>query len=78
MENEKIIKEIKEIIETIKMFIQQDGGDLEFIKFEDGFVYIKLLGACVGCAFIDSTYQDGVENILMDQINEVKGIKIVK
>ncbi len=73
----EIIDEIKDVIETIRMFVKQDGGDLEFVSYKKGVVEIKLLAACIGCSLIDMTYKDGVENILQDQIPEVEELIIV-
>ena len=48
-----------------------DGGDVEFIKFEDGIVYVKLIGACADCEIADSEIKDTVESILLSEIPEV-------
>lgn len=73
---EEIVEEIKEVIDSIRFYINQDGGDLEFVDFDYdlGEVTIKIMGACVGCALIDVTYKDGLETILK---NEVEGVKTV-
>lgn len=77
---EKVISEILEVIDSIRFYINQDGGDLEFIGFdmETGIVKIKVLGACVGCSLIDMTYKDGVETILTSEIQEVKSVEIIE
>lgn len=67
---EKIVNEI----EKLKPYLQNDGGNIEFIKFEDGIVYVKLTGACVGCSLIDVTLKDGIEEILVTEIPEVKQV----
>jgi Fe-S cluster biogenesis protein NfuA len=56
----KTEEKIKEILESIKPYLYADGGDLEFIKYENGYVYIKLLGICAGCDFADETIQNGI------------------
>jgi hypothetical protein len=44
-EDDEIIIAIKELIETrIRPMVQDDGGDVSFVKFEEGVVYLKLLG----------------------------------
>ncbi|WP_412032619.1 NifU family protein [Malacoplasma muris] len=75
-----IVKEIEEVIESIRFYINQDGGDLEFIDFDldTGVVSVRVLGACVGCALIDLTYKDGVETILKAEVPEVKEVKIIE
>lgn len=67
-------KKIKEIIERIRPYLVSDGGNLEYIKFEDGIVYIKLLGACAGCSMIDITLKDGIEAMLVEEVPEVLGV----
>ncbi len=67
---EKII----EIIDKIRPFLISDGGNVEFIKFEDGIVYLKLMGACSHCSMIDVTLKDGIESILVNEVPEVLGV----
>lgn len=62
---------INEVLDKIKPFLESDGGSLEFIKFENGNVYIKLSGACSHCSMIDYTIKDGIEATLVEEIPEV-------
>ena len=66
---------IRFIIEKIRPFLMNDGGDVEFIKYEDGIVYVKLIGACADCEIADSEIKDTVENILISEIPEVIEVK---
>lgn len=75
MENEE--DKIKSIIDELKPFLISDGGALEYIKFEDGIVYVKLGGACVDCAFLDVTLKDGIEQMIMNEVPEVKEVRNV-
>ncbi|MCQ2752737.1 MAG: NifU family protein [Bacilli bacterium] len=77
MANEEVIKAIKATLEKVRPFLQRDGGDVEFDSFIDGTVYIKMIGACEGCAFIDNTIKDGIEIILLEEVKEVKAVKPV-
>ena len=65
---------IKEIIEKLRPFLIGDGGDIEFVKYEDSIVYIKMLGACVGCSLIDYTLKDGVEAAIKEEVPSVKKV----
>ena len=56
---ERIIEEI----EKLKPFLQSDGGNIEYVKYEDGKVYVRLTGACAGCSMIDVTLKDGIDYI---------------
>jgi Fe-S cluster biogenesis protein NfuA len=73
-------KETRELIvqtlDKIRPFINRDGGDIEFVDFIDGIVYVQMLGACEGCSLIDSTLTEGVEIILTDEVPGVLGVKL--
>ena len=70
-------EKIKDIINKLRPYLIGDGGDIEFVKYEDGIVYIKMLGACVGCALIDYTLKDGVEMAIKEEVPEVKEVRNV-
>lgn len=74
-DNEQIIANIKKTLDKVRPFLQRDGGDVEFDSFVDGVVYIKMIGACEGCTFIDATIKDGIEIILLEEVPEVKAVK---
>lgn len=76
--NKEIEKKIIEVLDRIRPYLENDGGSLEYIKFEEGIVYVKLLGACAGCSMIDITLKDGIEAMLMDEIPEVLGVTRVE
>lgn len=72
--NKKTEEKIKELIDKMRPFLLNDGGDLEFIKYEDNIVYIKLLGACKDCSLMDYTLKDGIEEMIVSEIPEVKEV----
>lgn len=67
-------EKIEEVLDTLRPYIINDGGNIEFVKFEDGIVYIKMLGACAECGLLDFTLKDGIEQTLKEEIEEVKGV----
>jgi Fe-S cluster biogenesis protein NfuA len=71
------IEKIKEVLNKTRPFLQQDGGDIEFVDFKDGIVYVKMQGACVGCSAINVTLYDGIESILLSEVPEVIGLEQV-
>ena len=48
-------KKIKLVIEKIRPYLINDGGDLKFVKYEDNIVYVQLTGACESCPMMDIT-----------------------
>lgn len=76
LKKEKDIEQrINFIIDKIRPFLLNDGGNLEFVKFEDGIVYVKLLGACEECSMLDITLKDGIEELIKSEILEVKEVR---
>ncbi len=74
MKKEDTINKIKDIIEQIRPYLNMDGGDIEFIKYEDNYVYIKLYGACIDCLGQDETINEGLLSMFQSEIKEIKGI----
>ena len=67
-------KKIREIIDKLRPFLINDGGNIEFIKYENNFVYIKMMGACANCQMLDITLKDGIESAIINEVPEVKGV----
>ena len=74
MSKKETEKKIIELIEKMRPFLMNDGGDLEFVKYEDNIVYVKLLGACQDCAMMDYTLKDGIEEMITTEIPAVKEV----
>lgn len=75
MNEEDTIKAIETVLDKIRPFLQRDGGDIDFVGFRDGVVYVTMVGACEGCTYAQDDISSGVEIILME---EVPGIIAVK
>ena len=78
MNNDKTIKLIKQTIKKLRPYLNADGGDLDFVKFEDGIVYVRLLGACIGCSSSDDTVTNSVEALLLEEVPGVIGVEVVE
>lgn len=72
MENTE--KKIIEVIDTLRPFLINDGGDIEFVKYENNIVYIKMIGACAECSMLDFTLKDAIETSIIEEIPEVKEV----
>ncbi|MCK4660153.1 MAG: NifU family protein [Phycisphaerae bacterium] len=63
---------VASVIEEIRPLMQRDGGDIELVEVNDqGEVYVRLQGACVGCPMSQMTLRNGVERKLRQEIPEV-------
>lgn len=66
---------VKAVLNKLRPYLQNDGGDVVFQRYENGVVYVKLTGACSNCPLIDSTLEDGIEEAIINEVPEV--IKVV-
>lgn len=66
------------IIDKLRPFLISDGGNLEFVKYEKNIVYVKLLGACAECNMMDITLKDGIEQLILNEIPEVKEVRNIE
>ena len=69
---------VKAVLETLRPFLQMDGGDLEFVELtEDKVVKVKLKGACAGCPGAMYTLKMGIEKKVREEIPEVVSVEAV-
>lgn len=71
-----IVTKIQNVIENLRPYLNMEGGDVEFIKYdkEDACVYVRLMGACSMCVAQDDTLEYGLLEAIKDEVPEVKNI----
>ncbi len=73
---EDIEIKINQTLDKIRHFLNRDGGDCQFVEFKDGIVYVRMQGACDGCAYAGSDIKELVEVILMEEVPGIKEVKL--
>lgn len=74
----EVIAAIKEVLEErVRPFVQSDGGDVAFVKFEDGVVWLQLQGACQGCPKSTITLQHGIKGMMKHMVPEVVDVQAI-
>ena len=71
---EEIVTKVLEALESIRPFLNKDGGDIELVDVKDNKVYVKLLGNCSGCPVNFSTMKLGVENTIKQYAPEIEEV----
>lgn len=75
MKMNEIEKKIINVIEKIRPFLINDGGNIEYVKFEDGVVYVKMMGHCSNCPMMDITLKDSIETAIINEVPEVVEVR---
>ena len=68
---------IEEALDTMRPFLKKDGGDVEFVSYEDKIVKLKLLGACSTCSISHLTMKAGLEESIKKMLPEVQEVVAV-
>lgn len=77
-EDSEIVAQIKELLDTrVRPAVAQDGGDIIFQGYDQGVVYLHMMGACQGCPSSTATLKMGIENMLRHYIPEVIEVRPV-
>ena len=71
----EIENKIKKVLDRLRPYLQNDGGDIIFNRYENGVVYVTLTGACSNCPLVDNTLESGIEEAIVNEVPEV--IKVV-
>lgn len=58
--------------------VEQDGGHISFVSYDDGVVKVLLQGACSGCPSSTMTLKSGIENLLTRMVPGVKEVVAVE
>jgi Fe-S cluster biogenesis protein NfuA len=74
MEMKTVEERIIEILDKLRPFLINDGGNIEFVKYENNVVYIRMMGSCANCHMLDITLKDGIESAIISEIPEVEGV----
>ncbi len=75
---ERLNQKVQNVIDQVRPYLQQDGGDINFIEITDNnVVNVELIGACGACPFSTMTLKNGVEATLKKVIPEIKEVVAV-
>ncbi len=72
--HEEVVTKVMEALETIRPFLNNDGGDIELVDVVDHTVLVKLQGNCQGCPMSFSTMKLGVENTIKQFVPSIKEV----
>ena len=69
-------QKVRQAIEQIRPYLQQDGGDIAFVSLtDDKVVNVELQGHCGSCPYAMQTLKQNVELAIQDAIPEIKSVE---
>lgn len=76
--HEEVVTKVMEALDSIRPFLNNDGGDIELVDVVDNKVIVKLQGNCQGCPMSFSTMKLGVENTIKQFAPSIKEVVSVE
>ena len=74
-DDSEAVQKIKTVLDNeIRPAIAMDGGDCEFISYEDGVLTLRMQGACSNCPSSVMTLKMGIENRLREELPELRDV----
>jgi len=72
-------EKIKKAIEKIRPMLQGDGGDVQFVNWDErtGVVDVTLVGMCAHCHMAHITLKQGIEAEIKQEVPEIKEVRYV-
>ena len=77
-DQEKSVVEVRvqNALSQIRPYLQQDGGDVEYVDMtNEGVVMVRLTGHCGSCPHALQTLKQGIETAIKRVIPEVKSVE---
>lgn len=69
-----ISSKVEEVLQTMRPFLNADGGDVELVDIEANTVRLRLLGACSSCNMSHMTMKAGIEEGIKKAIPEIESV----
>lgn len=77
-EMEEITTRVERALESLRPYLEADGGDISLVEVTDDFtVKVELHGACADCQMIHMTMKGGVEKAILQAAPEVVKVEAV-
>ena len=72
------LEKIEIALQSIRPFLQKDGGDVEFVELtEDNVVRVRLLGACETCSMSAMTLKAVIEESIKNAIPQITRVEAI-
>ena len=70
-------EQITTLLQKVRPMLQADGGDVEFVDFDEktGIVKVRLQGTCGSCPMATITLKNGIEKYLKENCPAITSVE---
>jgi ATP-binding protein involved in chromosome partitioning len=72
-----LMNKVEAALKEIRPVLESDGGGVELVRVEGDVAYVRMIGACHGCAFSTQTLTETVERHVVERVDEIKAVREV-
>jgi len=77
-EQEALLPRVEEALDTIRPYLEADGGNVKIVDIQDnGVVRLELMGTCGSCPMSAMTFRAGIEEAVKREVPEIKGVEAI-
>jgi len=75
---EELIEKVEKALNTIRPYLEADGGDVKVLEIDDNQnLVLELMGNCGSCPMSTMTMQAGVEEAIKREVPEIKSVHAI-
>lgn len=75
---QEIEKRVISVLEQIRPYLLEDGGDLELVELTDDLVArVELKGTCISCSLNSMTFKTSIQDSILSSVPEVKKVEAI-
>ena len=71
------LAEVRAVLDELRPLLRADGGDVELAAIRDGWIELRMLGACTRCPSISSTVAGALEPSLRARLDWMRGLRML-
>ena len=74
--SEELVQRIEASLDSIRPYLEADGGNVKILEIKDHVVKLEFVGACGNCPMSTMTFKAGVEEAIKKAAPEIKAIEV--
>ena len=67
---------VQEALASVRPYMESHGGDVEFLRLEDGVAHLRLIGHCHGCPASAATLELAIKEALDEAAPDLLGLEV--
>ena len=71
----EMIDRIENALDTVRPYLNKDGGDVKIVEVKDDMLVIEFVGNCSSCSMSNMTLKAGIEESVIKLVPEIKQVK---